>query len=369
MSVGMSPTNYNGALGTLAAIVICLALLPARAEADHAAIAREALQHVIRPGYAALAKAARRLKIQTESLCDEPSTPALEAAKEAFVATVGAWSQVEILRFGPIIQDHRYERLFYWPDAKSIGLRQVQQALAKRDATVTDPARLAAKSVALQGLPALEYLFYGDDADQLADGDSSATFRCHFAASVAANIDAIATAVESDWGEDAAFTNSFLEPGSDSPNYRAPKEVTLELFKALTSGIELVRDQKIARPLAGTAHEAKPKLAAFWRSGLTFANMAGNLEGVRTLFALGGFAEVVAQESAGVEKSILFDLDHSISVLRGIEAPADQVFRDPASRSKLQAVRVALKSARDTVGDMIARGAGLSFGFNAMDGD
>jgi predicted lipoprotein len=45
------------------------------------------------------------------------------------------------------------------------------------------------------------------------------------------------------------------------------------------------------------------------------------------------------------------------------------VFRDAALRGKLQAVRVALQSARDTVGDMFARGAGLSFGFNAMDGD
>jgi hypothetical protein len=32
-------------------------------------------------------------------------------------------------------------------------------------------------------------------------------------------------------------------------------------------------------------------------------------------------------------------------------------------------LRVSLKSARDTAGDLIARGAGLSFGFNAMDGD
>jgi hypothetical protein len=32
-------------------------------------------------------------------------------------------------------------------------------------------------------------------------------------------------------------------------------------------------------------------------------------------------------------------------------------------------LRVGLKSAGQTAGDIIARSAGLSFGFNAMDGD
>ncbi|MGB6924436.1 MAG: hypothetical protein WBE08_13390 [Methyloceanibacter sp.] len=37
--------------------------------------------------------------------------------------------------------------------------------------------------------------------------------------------------------------------------------------------------------------------------------------------------------------------------------------------AKLEALRVSLKSAATTAGDIIARGAGLAFGFNAMDGD
>jgi predicted lipoprotein len=55
--------------------------------------------------------------------------------------------------------------------------------------------------------------------------------------------------------------------------------------------------------------------------------------------------------------------------LREIDQPADEAFRDEALRDKLEALRVELKSARDTAGEMISRGAGLSFGFNAMDGD
>ena len=367
----------------VATALLCGSAPPApQGEADHAAIARAALTEIIRPGYAALAGAADALQGKMDALCQQPSEPAFDQAKQAFAATVAAWSKVEILRFGPVTEDHRYERLFYWPDAKGIGLRQVQEALAAKDESVELSDELAGKSVALQGLPALEYLLYGDGAATLAKerqivGDAGSppeveaegAFRCAFALAVATNIDRIAGAVVENWREGSTYEKAFLSPIAEDPIYHAPKEVTLDLFKSFTSGIELVRDQKLAKPLGASPEEAKPKLAAFWRSGLTFANAAGNLEGVRTLFAKGGFAQVVAGESAGVENSILFDLDHAIEVLRGIGLPMAEVAEDEDLPAKIEALRVALKGAAQTAGDMISRGAGLAFGFNAMDGD
>ena len=114
---------------------------------------------------------------------------------------------------------------------------------------------------------------------------------------------------------------------------------------------------------------AKPKLAAFWRGDLSFANMIGNLDGVILLFSKGGFAQVVADDSPGVEDSILFDLNHAIEVLRGMDKPFTEVASDDTLRAKLEALRVGLKSAGQTAGDIIARSAGLSLGFNAMDRD
>jgi predicted lipoprotein len=341
----------------------------AQAETDHGAIASATLTNVIRPGYAAFATDASALKDKVRVLCDEPSPEALDAAKTAFAEAVKSWSRVEIFRFGPVNRDRRYERLFFWPDPKGIGLRQVQQALADKDQSVTLADPLADKSVALQGLPALEYLLYGDGADGLADGTPEIGFRCSFAASVATNIDRMAKAVVEGWREGADFTKTFLTPGPEDTLYHSPKDVTLELFKAFTSGLELVRDQKLGKPLGTSPETARPKLAAFWRSDLTFPNMVGNVEGVRTLFAKGGFADVVAAESPGVENSVLFDLDHAIDVLGAVDQPIAEVVQDEALRAKLEALRVALKSARETASSMIARGADLSFGFNALDGD
>jgi len=287
------------------------------------------------PGYAALGEATSALSGKVDTLCKEPSDVALKEARNAFATTVDAWSKVEIFRFGPINEDHRFDRLFYWPDPKSIGLKQVQDALAHRDPQIEDEA----------------------------------SFRCSFANSVATNVDRIAKNVIEGWCEGSAYEKAFLTPSAGDPAYHAPKEVTLELYKAFATGIELVRDQKLAKALGSSPSVARPKLAPFWRSGLSFPNMIGNLDGVRLLFAEGGFAQVVKLDSPGVENSILFDLDHAIDVLEGINQPFAEAVTDEDTRAKLDALRVGLKSASATAGDIIARSAGLSFGFNAMDGD
>lgn len=353
----------------VAAALLCAGVLDAQAEADHGKLARDAVAKVIRPGYEDFARVSEALTQKTEALCAQPSEAALRETREAFAATVLRWSRVEIFRFGPVNHEHRYERLFFWPDPKGIGLRQVQRALTDKDASVMSREALAEKSVALQGLPALEYLLYGNDAEALAKKSEASAFRCRFAGAIAANISQIAGEVGEAWAEGAPFTRDFLDPGPNDPLYRAPKDVTLELFKAFGGGIELVRDQKLGKPLGESAERARPRLAAFWRSGLAFLNMDGNLKAVHALFVDGGFADIVAAESPGVEKSVLFDLDHVIELLEAQTAPIADEVRDPATRDKLEALRVALKSARDTASAMIAQGADLSFGFNAMDGD
>jgi predicted lipoprotein len=309
------------------------------------------------------------LKQSVVTLCGQPSTAALKDTQKAFAATVEAWSVVEPIRFGPVAQEHRFERIFFWPDPKGFGTRQIRDALAKQDKSVTEPAGLVGKSVALQGLPALEYLLYGDGAATLEKSSVEGAFRCSFAEAVAGNLAGMAKEIVDGWQDGAPYTKSYLEPGPANSAYHNPKEVTLELFKTFIAGIEWVRDQKLAKTLGPKPEQARPRLAPFWQSGLSFANMAGNLAGVRDLFAKGGFAQVVHQEAAGVEDSVAFDLNHAIAVLRGMDAPVADAVRNEELRGKLEALRISLKAASTTAGDMISKGAGLTFGFNAMDGD
>ena len=193
--------------------LLCLGASAAHAEADHAGIARAALEQYIRPGYTDLAESAEALSQSVGALCEQPSATALKGAQTAFAATVAAWSKIEPIRFGPVAEADRYERIFYWPDPKGLGGRQVHEALAKQDQGVTDSKALAGKSVALQGLPALEDLLYGDGAEALVKGAGPAAFRCRFAASIAANVAAMTKEIEQGWQKGAPYTKAYLEPG------------------------------------------------------------------------------------------------------------------------------------------------------------
>ncbi|MGO4839787.1 imelysin family protein, partial [Rhizobiaceae sp. 2RAB30] len=150
----------------------------------------------VKPAYAAFHGATNGLKSSLATLCATPTSANLDAARAAFRTTTDAWSRVEIIRIGPITEENRLERVLYWPDRKGIGLKQVQAVLAEQDATATDASTLAGKSVAMQGLGALEFVLFGTDSDKLAAGDQ---FRCAYGSAISGNLDDISGKVQTGW--------------------------------------------------------------------------------------------------------------------------------------------------------------------------
>ena len=155
----------------------------------------------IRPGYAAFADAADEANSAMGDLCTLPAGENLEGAREAFADLVRAWSRIEFVQFGPVMEDNRGARILFFPDRRGIGLRQVQAILADKDESATTQAGLAEKSVAVQGLGALEYVLHGTGADALATKDGD--FRCRFGKAITANLTKLGDAITADWTKDA----------------------------------------------------------------------------------------------------------------------------------------------------------------------
>jgi predicted lipoprotein len=122
----------------------------------------------IRPAVEEFSASTTELAAAMEALCATPGMPALYEARDGFAETVAAWGRLSILRFGPLVAENRFERVFFWPDPRGVTLRQVQELLAEEDANALTVEGLEEKSVALQGLPALEFVLHGGGADTLA---------------------------------------------------------------------------------------------------------------------------------------------------------------------------------------------------------
>lgn len=350
------------------AFTISLAL-PAAAQAAMPAsdVIGQAIDGFIRPAYGDLAERAASLEKSVEALCKAPSQEALDATREGFGQAAQGWSKVELITFGPIRENNRLERMLFWPDRKGIGLRQVQAALANKDPDAADAAKIAGKSVAMQGFGALEYVLFGTGSEQLAGNEGA--YRCAFGAAVAGNIAAIGVEVRDAWNDGQGFAAIWASPGPDNLTYRNGSEAVTELMGVFINGLEMVRDVRLRGFLGLRPEKDKPKQALYWRSQGTTASLAANLEGLGGLFRASHLADALSSEARWIAESIEIQLANGAEAVRSVNGPMEEVLADPARREKLDYFGTVTSSLSNLFGVRLSGEFGLTAGFSSLDGD
>ncbi|MEP9387013.1 imelysin family protein [Mesorhizobium sp. KR9-304] len=329
-------------------------------------IVKGAIDGFVRPGYAAFHRATSSLMAAEKDLCAAPSQTTLDAARKSYGATVDAWSRIEIIRFGPVTEQNRLERVLFWPDRKGTGLRQVQAALASSDPTAADAKQLAGKSVAMQGLGALEFVLYGTGSEVLAAGDG---YRCSYGAAIAGNLDAIAAELDAAWAAPDGFARIWANPSTENPLYRDGTEALTELMDVLVTGTELVRDVRLGGFLGKEAKDDKPRLALFWRSGKTVDALAGNLAGMKALLEASKLAGALPADQAWMGKEALFEFSNAANAAAAAQGPIAGVLADPERRGKLAYFGLVTSSLSNIFGTQMSGTLGLTAGFSSLDGD
>ena len=341
---------------------------------DHAGLARQVLEKHVVPGYEKLASAAKSLSQAIDRHCTQPSRTLPKSVGKAFDDFVVAWGHVEHINFGPITKENRLERILFFPDRRGLGARQVSRALQTRDPDVTDVQKLASKSVALQGLSALEIVLFQDRGGK-PEAPEAQDHRCRFALAISGNLQARSQEILNEWKQDDGFRRLILNPGPDNPQFFKPSEVTQVLAKSLDQGLERIREERIAGPL-GFGKQKRRLPAVLERSGRTFRLTTANIEGLRDLYTTGGMQQAIigtgrAKGVANLQsnaKLVLSEITtaHTISKrLVGVSKPFD----NPDILSRLLSVGFPLKNARTQLAILMAATAGLTLGFNSSDGD
>ncbi len=339
------------------------------AAAENATV-QAAIDGFIRPAYKALAVSTSELADHVGNLCAVPDKANLEGARNHFEDAVRKWARVETIRFGPVSEQNRLERIYYFPDRKGIGLRQVQAAIASGDRTFESVDQLAGKSVALQGFGALEFVLYGTGFEALTT--DAGAHRCGYGEAVANNLRDISADISAEWNSPTGFAKTWANPRPDNKLFRDDTEAVTELFEVFVHGLEQVRDTRINAFLGKTPDEDKPKSAALWRSNSTVSAIDENLEGLKALFDASGLAAQVAGDSENgyVPQSLTFEFANLDARLREIEGkPIADLLADPAARAKLDYARVVTRSLSELFGVKLAGALKLSAGFSSLDGD
>lgn len=345
----------------LAALALIACVAPAAADG----VGGQVLDGFVAPSLADFTRSTGELASSVTALCEMPSDAALTDSQAAFAAAMEDWGHVSILRFGPLAADGRFEKLFFWPDARSIGQKQVKGLLASGDAGEI-ASGMSGKSAALQGFPALEFALYGTGSEKLAAGDP---WRCSVAAAISSNIASIAASVAGEWAEGTPFAASFSAPAEGKEPYRNEAEVQGEIVKALATAMQFIRSAELSPPLGDEPAKANGRRAPMWRSDLTAPLIAAQVDGVRRLLAVAGYEQSLPQESRYVAASIRFELDNAIRTLGLVKGPAEQAFGTEPDRGRFAFAELALHHAGELVNRDLAAALGLTMGFNALDGD
>jgi predicted lipoprotein len=349
-------------LGFLAAAVAFAS--PARTEN---VVVASAIEGFVKPAYAHFHSVSAQLRGEMDALCADQSPDKYAATQSTFLTLVTAWSEVETIRFGPVTEENRLERILFWPDRKSIGLKQVQAALAEKDASVTDVRMLKDKSVAMQGLGALEFVLFGTGSEALNEpGDPH---RCAYGQAVAKNIEDMAGAILAGWQDPNGISKQWANPGPDNALYRTDDEALAELFDIFVHGLEMIRDVRLNGFLGQTPKDDKPKQAIYWRSGATVTSVRGNLGGLRTLFDTSGLAGRLPADSQWVTQSIGFEFANAERMTDIAAGPILEVLADEKERGGLVVTRLITSHLSELFGVTLAQKLGLSAGFSSLDGD
>lgn len=348
--------------------VLLLPMVPAGAqleEEDYRQKVDAALEGYLRPAISHFEETTEVAQAAVTRLCAEPSAAALQTARAAFGEAALAWAAIEYIDLDPWQEENRGTSIYFFPDRRGVTGRHLRAALQKADPALLQPETIAVYSVALQGLPALEYLLYGKGFDALIEGDG-ADYRCALTQAVAGNLLRLAGALQAAWAPSAPFPQALANPEPDNVFVRSHKEAATLLLGRVSTGLEAMIQRKVSAPLGADLETARPLRAAYALSGMTNEALAANLLGFRALQTAASMTEAMSlAEVAALEQAYT----KALLAIVALPEPLGQAAADPFLRSRVQALQADLQVLHRLAGLEVLAALGLKVFFSADDGD
>src|SRR3990170_1900161 len=366
MSMNQTMMRSLAALCLLAVVAPVRAVHAAPASPTFTRLNARVIDSYVVPGFSRLTKTSGKLAENLSRTC-EGSAKAAKAVSKDFADTVLAWAAVEFLRFGPMSQIGRPERFDFWPDPRGVTPRQVGALLAKRDVAALDPATLAKKSAAVQGLSALEVLLE-DGAPPLTGTDEAAVYRCKLAVSLARSMHALADEILTEWQGDTGWRQRMVEPSATDARYKTPEEPAGDFARALITGLQMIQDREVVPMLAVLQTPDKEPRLPFHRSGLSARYVSAGIASIKSLYETMGLGRDVPGDKAWMPRWVTAAFGRLAHDAPAAVQGIPQAKNNPDRARQLRMVRFHVEGIRKLIGRELAPLAGLTIGFNELDG-
>lgn len=330
-------------------ILILTTLASLTAAPLQAGMIDEILDDQILPGMQTLAEMSDDLAQTSQTACQAGDA----GLQNAFGAAFDAWIRVSHLRFGPTETNNRAFALSFWPDSRGKIPKTLAATLSREDTSLLPPEAFAQTSIAGRGFYALEYLLY----DPVLTAEPETPFKCQLIQAVSQDIALTSAAIQADWEQ--TYANQMREADG---RYSDASEVKQELFKSLNTGLQMLSDMRLGRPL-GSFDAPRPKRAEAWRSGRSQHHIVLALQSLHPLAVAlaNGDQPLIDALDAAFEKPIIRALRLDDPSLAGVA--------DPAKRFRIEALQQEINELKLLIESDLGPSLGVQAGFNSLDGD
>ncbi len=336
------------------------------------AIVEQAAAGLIVPLYTDFETSTNALPAASQSFCGARDATNLAALRVAWRAAMSDWQEVQIALFGPASELARALRVQIFPEP-TVGVAAAVESKLRGPGTI-DEVEVAASQVQVQGLPALEYLIFGDDSAVLASfgDDPDGDRRCELLVAVAANLATVGTELASEWRDE--WGPAFVTAAEGNAQFDERGEVISELVSATLQLLELIADRKIDDARGAALGLSDPEELESWRSRTSLQNIHANLVTIRLLYRGGdGFgiddflSEDIRTESVDEEVEAAFDA--AITAVGRITVPLFEALESADERPYVDAIWVEVGALRTVFGDEVVPALNAQVLFNSNDGD
>ena len=331
---------------TVLTLAVGLSLSPLSARAD---MVDDILDQQILPGMTMLASSAHQLSQVAQTDCQ----PGSAQLRDAYGVAFDAWISVSHLRFGPTETDNRAFALAFWPDSRNKIPKVLSQIITKPAPSLDLPSEFASYSIAARGFYALEFLLY----DPVLSSHGPAAARCRLTRAIVQDIASTTDAILSDWQDTYA-----AQMRSPTDHYQSEAEVKQELFKALTTGLQVTADMRLGRPL-GSFDQPRPNRAEAHRSGRSLRHVQLSLQALEPL------AVTLAGDNADLAEAFRAGFATALSATARLDDPSFAGVADPGSRFRIEALQNQVNALRSLAETDLGPSLGVDAGFNSLDGD
>jgi hypothetical protein len=355
--------NLMRKLWVLLSLFVAAALTMAVSAAEppsHLVMVQTAIDKHIIPHIDALKTAAEALPPAVENVCKSGSPEARQELDKKFADAVVAYAAIDFLRFGPMLEKGRREQISLWPDPRGFVARQLRMILVNKDEKIAEPGMLAKQSAAVQGLPALEALMH--DKDIPLGPTEPAHFRCIVAKAIAQNIVRLTNEVADGWEKPGGWKDKMLNPGPDNDTYKSASESAVEIVKALLVGMSLTADLQL-KPQVDPKIKLTPP---YQKSGLQTQFYSASITSLHELYNTLQLEDYLKPDMAWMKgwSQGTWRTIESIDGAGG-HAPHAQRKDTPTTREVFDR----MNGLRNIVANRLSTAAGLTVGFNELDGD